>query len=252
MNGAGEVYLSFDYRGMLVRQFTAPDLDDEEGLTVELYDMGTPADAFGIFARNRGGGEAGVGQGSEYRSGYLLFWRDRIFGTIYADRETDASRTGVLCLGRAVAESVGRDGELPDLLQLLPEDGLLPGSERYFHLYTDLNQHYFIADDNVLDLGHDTDAVLARYGPDDPPRYLLIVRYPDAESAAVAFESYTAAFQPENPGGDPLELEDGTWTTAAHRKSFVAAVYDAESKKTAKELLQHATDLIKGTEGGRP
>ena len=53
-------------------------------------DMGRDSEAFGIFSRNRQGPEAGIGQGSEYRSGYLVLWQGPYFATVYTDRQIPA------------------------------------------------------------------------------------------------------------------------------------------------------------------
>ena len=82
MNGAGEVFLSFAYERMFVRQFSKSE-DMEEELTVEIYDMGKPSDAFGIFTRFRSGEDAGTGQSSSYLSGNLSFWKGRYFVIIF-------------------------------------------------------------------------------------------------------------------------------------------------------------------------
>jgi hypothetical protein len=68
MDGAGELYREYEYRELFVRKFLKA---GQPVITVELFDMGTPSRAFGVFAHTRDGAEAGVGQDSEYRAGLL-------------------------------------------------------------------------------------------------------------------------------------------------------------------------------------
>jgi len=237
MNGAGEVYLSFAFQQLCVRRYLG---NEQGGITVELYDMGNAADAFGIFSRNLTGKEVDIGQGSEYRSGYLNFWKDRFFATVYADRESSRSREAVLGIGRDIASQIPVSGARPELLEVLPVDGLLMRSVRYFHRHTDLNQHYFLADTNILNLDHRSEAVLANYREKtsgEYPALLLVVRYPSRREAAAAFGNYLHHFLPEAQGEGAYQLEDGTWTAAGHAGRYILAVYDAASAPRAQELL---------------
>ena len=96
MDGAGELYREYDYRELFVRRFLKP---GQPPLTVELFDMGSAANAFGVFAHNRDGPEAGIGQGSEYRAGLLCFWKGPIFACVRAEQETAAAKQAVLEIG---------------------------------------------------------------------------------------------------------------------------------------------------------
>jgi hypothetical protein len=237
MDGAAEVYLSFAFRELLVRTYAGP---DGARLTAELYDMGHDSEAFGIFSRNRQGPEAGIGQGSEYRSGYLVLWQGPYFATLYTDRQGPDQEAAVRELGAAIARGIGITGHEPALLDRLPRADLVPGSVRYFHLYTDLNQHYFVADDNILDLGPDTEAALASYERGEEYAYLLIVRYPAAERARAAFATYREVFLPEAAAGEPVQIEDGTWSAAVRGGAYLLAVFDALSAARATDLLAAA------------
>jgi hypothetical protein len=237
MDGAAEVYLSFAFRELLVRTYAGP---AGARLTAELYDMGRDSEAYGIFSRNRQGPEAGIGQGSEYRSGYLVLWQGPYFATVYADRQGPDQEAAVRGLGAAIAQGIGITGREPALLDCLPRADLVPGSLRYFHLHTDLNQHYFVADDNILDLGPETEAALAGYERGEEYAYLLIVRYPAAERARAAFAAYREAFLPEAAEGEPVQIEDGTWSAAVRSGSYLLAVYDAQSAARAAALLAAA------------
>jgi hypothetical protein len=243
MNGAGEVYLSYAYRRLFVREFAK---DGQDNITVEIFDMGTPADAFGVFTRGRMGGPADIGQGSAYDTGYLLFWKDKYFGSIYTFRETDDSKTAILALGRAIAGAIPGEGALPDILALLPEKGMVPDSARYFHLHTCLNHHYFLSDENILGLGKETEAALADYRDGDKTGLLLLVRYPDETRAASAYESFMSIYLPEGRSAGMAKLENGKWTGATRKGSYLAVVFDATAGILAEDLLASAVGKMEG------
>ena len=241
MNGAGEVYRSYSFRTLFVRTFAKA---DREPITVELFDMGSPADAFGIFSRNRRGEDVGVGQGSEYDSGYLLFWRGRYFVAVYALEADDETKGVVFELGRAIAEAIGEDGPLPAMLSLLPADELVPGSERYFHLHTCLNHHYYLSDDNLLGLAPDTEAAIGEYGPKGGRFRLLLVHYPAADRAEAALARLNEEYLPAGGNGEPVAIEDGSWAAARTSGELLALVLDAPDAETAAALLAAAVDRI--------
>ncbi len=244
MNGAGEVYLSFDFRGMLVRRFEKPDQE----LTIEVYDMGNPADAFGIFARSRSGADIGIGQGSQQWAGQVNFWKDRYYVSVYTLRETEASNQDVLELAGAIAENITGVGQLPEILTMLPSEDLVEETIRYFHLHTDLNRWYFISDDNILGLDPSTEAVMANYESGEEYRYLLVVRYPDRERAGEVFTSFLDIYLPEADRDGAVEIEDGLWSAADASGAYVFAVFDAQSAGSARALLAAIKASIEGAE----
>jgi hypothetical protein len=234
MDGAGEIYLSYDYRRMFVRTFVS---GDSQPIYVELYDMGGPADAFGIFTRNRQGGDTGIGQGSEYDSGFLMFWRGRYFCSVYAIDENEESKRAVMEIGRSIAEAIGPDGRLPALLALLPETGRRPWSESYFHLHTCLNHHYYISDENILGLGHDTEAAMAEYDGGAGACRLMVVRYPSAERVLAAHSGFMKDYLEAIPGDDVREKEAGKWSGALVSGKHLLIVLDAPSRQAAETAL---------------
>ncbi|MCJ7628218.1 MAG: hypothetical protein MUO50_07495, partial [Longimicrobiales bacterium] len=60
INGAGEVYRSYAFSHVLVDRYERSGAQDQ-GVTVELFDMGNPEDAFGVFSYAREQEEAGIG-----------------------------------------------------------------------------------------------------------------------------------------------------------------------------------------------
>ena len=239
MDGAGEVYMSYGFRRLFVRQFLAEG-GDEEPVTVELFDMGTPSEAFGVFTRGREGGDVGIGQGSEYRSGYLIFWKGSYFAAVYALEETSASREAVFALAGAITDAIAEEGPLPELVELLPSEDIAEWSQRFFHLYTCLNFHYFVADENILDLDLDTDAALAEYGEGEGRYTLLLIRYPHAERARDAQMSFRHHYLPEAGLTGIACLEDDKWTGVRLVGRCLLIVFDAATADEAEAAMEAA------------
>lgn len=240
IDGAGEVYRSYNMKLLVARRFHK---DGKPDLVVDAFDMGSSADAFGVFTHDLEGEEAGIGQGSLYRAGLLTFWKDRYFFSIYTEEETAATRALVLDLGRSVAKAIPGEGAKPEILRFLPGEGLEAGRVRYFHNFSVLNYHRFVADTDVLRLAGADGAVLAPYQGPDGRSDLLIVLYPSAAAAAAAEVSFLKA------AGPASKAKNGRWTVARVVGRSVSVVFDAASDKDAAARLDAVERLIKSGPG---
>jgi len=234
LDGAGEVYLAYDFRQVFTRPY---ERDGEAPILVDIFDMGCSEDAFGIFSFERENEDRLLGQGSEYGGGLLRFWKGRFFVSILARRETAASKVGVLAIGQAIDRTIPETGPLPTLLRRLPPAGLLPHSVRYFHQHASLNYHYFLSDQNLLNLGTHTEAVLARYSGEEGKAYLLLVQYGSPAPAQAAAENFLRHYLPEGQEAGLAQCEDGQWVGVRSRAQWVAVVLEARSAQQAQDLM---------------
>ena len=237
MDGAAELYRSFAFKLLMVRRYMKT---DSSPIIAEFFDMGSSQDAFGIFTFETGGEDAGVGQGSDYGGGLLRFWKGRFFVNVYAEQESSSTKQDVLEIGKAIAKSVGQDGQRPKLVQFLPQEGLSERSIRYFHLHQSLNYHYFVSHENILRLGEKTNAVLASYlfPQTEGKIFLLIIQYPSQKTAEDALQRFAKAYMPEASTSKTIKTENGRWAAAQSHREYVMVVFDAPSKEKTAELIQ--------------
>ena len=234
IDGAAEPYLHYGFRRVAVRRFVR---EGQPAVVVDLFDMGTSQDAFGIFSFEREGDDVGVGQGSEYEAGLMRFWKGRFFVSISADQESPASKAMMLRLGSAIDRAMPETGPEPDLLARLPGDGLIQKRVRYFRYQALLNYHYYVADANILHLGERTEAVLAPYATAQGNMRLLLVRYPTVAEAESALSEFLQAYAPEADGAGAAKTENGKWTVAQRLGALIAIVFDAPSREQALSLI---------------
>lgn len=127
INGAAELFLTYRFSELVVADFEQGD----GALTVCIYDMGFPLDAFGIFEAEKPAeaevlddiGSAAVVQ-APYRG---LLIKDRFYVKIETgggDVSAEALRSAML----DVAEGLPGKSGLPPELTALPENGRLPGT----------------------------------------------------------------------------------------------------------------------------
>jgi hypothetical protein len=245
IDGAGEVYLAYHFKNLTVRQF---EKTGHPRIIAELYDMGSPNDAYGIFSLERQDEEAGIGQGSEFGGGLLRFWKGKFFVSVYPDGEGPEAGEAILSLGRAMADSIRSTDQAPRLIRALPDRkmGLVEKSIRYLHSHILLNQRFFIATRNILNLNPQTEVVLAQYLRAGKKIHLLLVRYPDAKEAAAALLGFKGAYMPEASEKGVLQTEDRQWTSARRVNEFVLIVFGAQSEREAGELIEETAKKIGG------
>ena len=202
INGAGEVYRSYAFKDVVVARYENP-----EGLAVavELFDMGNPADAYGVFSYAREQEEMGIGAAYERRGSVLCFWQDRFYVCVSAEQRDPDPGPIIEEAARGVSVQLPAAGQRPALVDMLPTEGLRPLSERFFHLHQTLNYHYYLVRENVLNLSAETDAVLGRYQPGSA--ILLIVDYKDERAAADALVSFRHLIAQNDVSAEP---SDGT------------------------------------------
>ena len=233
MNGAGEIYRMYDYRRMEVLRVVKA---AQPEITIEMFDMGTPGDAFGVFSHMREGDEAGVGEGSEYRKGLLCFWQGIYFFCIRSERETEEAKNIIFELAQIITDSYQPANTKPAILSILPEEHLNKNDLRFFNLPSSLNYHYFVAEDNLLSLNKETDAVLAKYG--ETYCYLLCIKYPKAGDAKKAYDNFLSGYLPADARLDIYQFEENKWFTSELLRNYIVIVFDAPSESFAKVLRQ--------------
>jgi len=237
INGAGELYRAYNMRGCFSRRYS-----NGRGATIilDLFDMGSSEDAFGVFTHDQDGDSLDIGQGALYRAGWLSFWKDRFFVSVYADAERAETIRGVKELGRAVASRIKTEGSKPWIVSRLPQRGVQPKTVRYLHSHVILNSHFYLSDDNLLHLGPSTHAALAMYKRIEGDALLLLVMYPESALAAKGYGSFLKHYLPDRDSGGIALLENGKYSGATLKDNVLIVVFDAASRELAQTLIKES------------
>ena len=239
INGAGEVYIAYNMQRCLSRRYINP---DGPPVVLDIFHMGSSKDAFGVFTHDQIGEAIQIGQDGLYQHGWLRFWKDKFFVSIYAEEETVPAQRSVKELGKTVASLITTQGAKPGILGLLPLKGLQPRSLRYFHNHVVLNYHFYLSSENILNLGPHTDAALAEYRRGEESAMLLLVLYPDEKESMKAHTRLLKHYLPEvNKSGEVVLLENNKWSGATVKGKLLAAIFDAHSRELAVEILREIT-----------
>lgn len=237
IDGLAEVYLAYGMRGCVARRYAGP--AGEPDVVLDVFEMGSPDDAFGVFTHDQDGDPAGVGTGSLLRYGWLSFWKGRYFVSILAENDTPKAREAVLDLGRAVSALVDAAGSIPAVVAALPPAGLVPRSVRYLHDPQILRTHLPLDAEESFHLGPETPAALGKYRREADGAFLLLVDYGDAAAASRAGEDFRSRFL-AGRGDGPARSGERGWFGIRVADRRIAAVMGATSETIARSLLEDA------------
>ena len=224
VNGQAEAFFVYGFEQVAVRNY-----ENADGaiLSVEVWQLATPADAYGLFSSGISGEPIAIGNEGDADPGRrLAFWQDRYYVHVRARQELpDAS---LRAFAGAVSMALPVGGERPTLVDQLPPDGLVERSDIFFHEELSIQNQVWLGGENLLGLSPETDAILARYAVGGAVARLLLVQYPDAEAASAGL----AALEDSQING---------LVTADVRDNLLGAVFGEVDAVMADKLLSEAT-----------
>ena len=247
MDGAGELYLAYRFDHLDVFEYSAPDRSLGT-ITVELYWMKGPDDAFGLLSTDWGGEPIGLAgrtaddvhatggalarstqdahaavppRSALYGGGLLRFRSGNLYGRVMATRESPQARAQVLALAESIVKARPGTDHPPEILSKVParlSGGLVVRPDRtcFFRSHLVLNSMYYLAPGDILGLGPTVDAVTTEYRPDAQgarPVRLVQIRYSSAGAAAPALRSFLASYVPAS--ARPAAAGSGSGTAQA-------------------------------------
>ena len=267
MNGAGELYLSYNFDHLEVYEYTTT--DQQDSILAEAYVMNTSNDAFGLLSIDWGGEPIEIHSSPSrqsnstvapparalYGGGLLRIWADTIYARVMVYPETPESREVVLSLGRKIAEGRKMPAE-PNLLKILPktinsEWKLREDRIGYFRSHLVLNSLYYLSHQNILNLDHSTEAVTAPYenisnAGSSKSVQLLVVKYATPKKAKKALDDFYNAYLPEHQremgAGEKhsnfFNIEDG-WLGYSLNGADLSVVFECPNRASAQTIINH-------------
>ncbi|MEW6668640.1 MAG: DUF6599 family protein [Thermodesulfobacteriota bacterium] len=129
MNGQAEMYLDYGFRLLLTREYAAR---DGSPITVEIFRMAGPAEAFGIYAAERTMEDRDFQVGVEGFQGdnVLAFWKGPYYVKILCAKASPAAAALLQKTGAAAADKIRGDYSRPGLFSFFPEEFRVRRSER--------------------------------------------------------------------------------------------------------------------------
>lgn len=188
VDGQAESFFAYGFEQVAVQRYQDA---ASAWLNVEIWQLATPADAFGLFTANKAGQPAQIGVAGDTDPGRrLAFWQDRYFVSLSAVQPVDDAV--LYAFARPLAAALPQGGESPSIIGRLPADGLLPASQRFFHEEISIQNELWLGGENLLGLSQETHGALARYAVGGETVTLILIEYPTSQQAAAAQKAVQA------------------------------------------------------------
>jgi hypothetical protein len=223
VDGQAESFFAYGFEQVAVQRY-----QDKAGtlLNAEIWQLATPADAYGLFSVGRTGAPAAIGNEGDSDPGRrLAFWQDRAFVSL--DALNPVPDETLQAFARAIAGKLPAGGDRPALVDRLPSPGLAGQTVIFFHEEMSIQMEVWLGGENILGLSQATNGVVGRYELGDVTARLVLVEYPSAAQAAKGLKALQ--------GGSVADLVG----SAAHGK-LLAAVFGKVQAAQAQTLLQEA------------
>jgi len=240
LGGAAARYLAYDFRRLWVRPYHKP---NGHALTAELYDLSTPAEAFGVFSWDWKGEAIDIpGAQALYTQGALKLWKGKYYLWLVSSTKDDRYKEDLIALAEWVARQLAPGLSTPPLLRRLPKEGLEEKSIFYFHRKPSLDSKIPLGRENLLRLSRKTNGLLASYRLPEGDANLLLVEYPEEADgkALLAFrrEHFRSATQvEEGPEAFIAETRSGVYDGIAPCGKLIAIVLNGERPEVCRRLL---------------
>ena len=209
IDGGAEIYQEYGFRRVLVQDYQNA---AGKSISLEIFEMETPAAAYGIFTFKRSGKGKSLPLGSrgELEDYYLNFWKGLFLVTLTGFDESPETVAGLLKVAGAVAAKIREEAAVPGLVAALPEAGLRHGSVKYLKGLLGLNNIYPLYTARGLSF---KEAVRGLYADGES---LILLDYGSAEARREAWAELRAGleksgrFEPaKNYLADAVVFQDG-------------------------------------------
>lgn len=133
INGGAEVYLDLGFIRVGARDYMLEIDNEEVYFTLDVYDMGKPLQAFGIFSQERYGDipPVEIGVDGYIGGGSLTYWTNRYYVKVRADSEGEVVNKILMTMANAINAKLGDPGKAPCELCLFPAPFKLPNRDKY-------------------------------------------------------------------------------------------------------------------------
>jgi hypothetical protein len=223
VDGQAESFFAYDFEKVAVQRY-----QDGAGtlLNVEIWQLATPADAYGLFSTARAGAPAAIGNEGDSDPGRrLAFWQNRYFVSLNALQPVPD--VTLQSFAQAIAGRLPTGGKRPALVGRLPRSGLAGQPIIFFHEEISIQMEVWLGGENILGLSQATDGVLNLYQIGDIPIRLMLVEYPNSDQAAKGLKALQ--------NGSVAEL-----AACDARGSLLGAVFGKVDTAQARLFLQEA------------
>ena len=232
INGEAELFMPYGF-ATLSSAFYARGNDPASGIVADIYTMGSPIDAFGIYSNYRDPDAEKIKFGAEgfVDDSQLMLYRDRYFVRLSVSGNLDGGRENLIALAREIHRRLPGKPSSPREISLISIPGVNPGTIRYI-AHGVLGYRFFekgLTADAQID-GETAKVFVIMNGSADKANAALQAYMESLEKAGVAVDRATIA------GGAALMVNDPLYKGTCVRRSG-AYVFGATKLKDPSKAL---------------
>ena len=214
-----DLYYAYGFQRQAEVEYQAPQFGSKPLILLEIFDMGTPENAFGIYSfytypRMK---FEWIGAKAMLSGGYLRFAKGKYFIQIEGYEFATGIREGMIELAKTVAAEIQDPPPEPRMLTHLPNNNKIYGSTKLFRSNWALRQIYSTLPPHVPQLTDAAVGISAHYQNDPDAKDLtdaqivFIIRLPDIDTAESTYASYRNTVDTLMRGSIDIEKSmDGT------------------------------------------
>ncbi len=188
VDGQADAYFTYGFEQVVTQRY-----QNANGIfvNVEIWQLATAADAYGLFHEDRAGQPVKIGvEGDADPGRRLTFWQDRYFASVSASGSIsdDVLRE----IANSIASQIPAGGTAPNIVSHLPAENRVGGSLLFFHEEISIQNEVWLGGENLLGLSPQTNGALARYTLNGATTRLLLVEYSTSAQAGDALKALQA------------------------------------------------------------
>ena len=200
-----DLYYAYGFERQAEVEYQAPQFGSKPLILLEIFDMGTPENAFGIYNFHTYPQMKfeWIGAKALLSGGYLRFSKGKYFVQIEGYEFATGIREGMIALAKAIAAQIKDPPPEPQVLALLPTNKKVHGSTKLFRSNWALRQIYSTLPANVPQLTETALGISALYKDKIDSinwmdaQIVFIIRFPDTATAEAAYTHYRDAVMKE-------------------------------------------------------
>lgn len=236
IDGGAELFLSFGFSKVFNRIYSN---DKNNEIIVDIFYMNKPEDAYGAFLFTSGKVDSTYGCQSQLSPGAVIFWKNNFYISLTSNRETEESNKLICRLAGMLDKAIPEKGLKPKIFKYLPSENIDEESIRYFRHYIWLNTHFFLSNDDILNINQKTEGITAKYGTGESKAVLILIEYPADNDAKTAFEKFLTGYNKDFTDNSVIKTGE-TWAAAVRTNKFFIGIFNGKSEARTRELLTSA------------
>ncbi|MBI4753610.1 hypothetical protein HY793_04485 [Candidatus Desantisbacteria bacterium] len=230
LDGTAEKYLAYKIKSLSVQEYQN---DSGITLTVEIYNMLSPQDAFGIYSLDRNPEARFVELGNEgiITSYRVEFWKANFYVKLI--HSIPGPKDDLIQIAKKLAGNINRNSKEPQLVNLLPVNDYIPRSVKFFHEKISLNNIYYIPE-NFMELNNKTNGVVGYYRNDKERAKAFIIKYPSKDLAKTAYDRYSKYLSEHQKNDAAVNVFD----------AYMFGIWDEVDSKWTRKIMNELADSV--------